>query len=163
MKTWKVFSLAVVFVTGMSVWSGTAQAQYYNSFINQREAAQQHRIERGVQSGALTPREAGRLADQQRHIQGAEVRMRADGRLNQREKTILDHMQNKADRNIYRQAHDNQVAYSGYRNHPQPYRGPHFAPRPHGSFSKAACRQDHGNRGRFFRPPHRGHRMAWHR
>ena len=120
MKSWQIFGLAGLMVTGLSVWSGPAQAQYYGGNIDQREAAQEQRIQNGIRSGAITPREAGRLEAEQQRIRDAEARMRADGRLDPREKARLDRMQNKADRDISRENHDRQVAYPNYGNHYEP-------------------------------------------
>lgn len=49
--------------------------------IQQRMDHQENRIEQGVQSGALTPRETGRLEGEQAHIQQAKERMKSDGQL----------------------------------------------------------------------------------
>ncbi len=181
MKMWRVFSLSALVVTGIAVLSGTAQAQYHNSFINQREAAQQDRIDRGVQSGDLTHQEAGRLAAEQRRIQGVEARLRGDGRLDRGEKSILDHMQNRADRNIYRQSHDNQMAYAGHRNHNQAQyrhwqqnnqrhhnRGNFYSHRGNNGCDRRDSYRQHqrgfqnyGGGGRFHRNQHRDRRFAW--
>ena len=74
----------------------------------------------GSSPGPSTPQEARRLGIEQRHIQAAEDRMRADGRLDPRERARLNQMQNKADRHIYREKHDNQMAYPGYRQSSDP-------------------------------------------
>lgn len=163
MKPWQVFSLAGLFLASITVLPGFAQAQYFGRGIDQREAAQQQRIQRGVHSGAITPQEARQLAGEQRRIQYAEDRMRADGRLNSQERAHLDRMQDKADRNIFRQKHDYQAAHPGYRYHHEPRRGPHYASRHHGPYPKAACRPNHGDRGRSFQPHYRDRRLAWHR
>jgi hypothetical protein len=176
MKTWKVFSLAGFVLTSICVWSGPVQAQYFGRNIDQREAAQQHRIHNGIESGALTPQEAERLAAEQRRIQAAENRMRADGRLNPRERARLDGMLDKADRRIYRENHDNQMAYSGYGNHrDQRFRqwqhnqrrdhrqGNHYSRRENGCDRGAAYRPNHGDQGRFSRIQPRERRTAWNR
>ena len=100
MKTWKVFSLAGLVAASISFWSGTVQAQYYGSDIDQREAAQQQRIQNGIHSGAITPQEARRLAAEQQRLQTAEDRMRADGRLDPRERARLRSNADKADSDI---------------------------------------------------------------
>lgn len=111
MKSWKVLSIAGLVVSTLVAWSGSGQARD-GSFIDQRGAAQEQRIQDGLRSGALTPREAGRLAAEQQRIRDAEARLRADdGRLNPNEKAIIDQMQNKAGRDIYRETHDRQAAY----------------------------------------------------
>jgi hypothetical protein len=102
MQTWKVFSIAGLVVASIAAWSGMGQAEN-GSFIDQRGAAQEQGIQDGVRSGALTPREAGRLEVEQQRIRDAEAQLRADdGRLNPNEKAIIDKMQNKAGSDIYR-------------------------------------------------------------
>ncbi len=74
--------------------------------IQQREINQQQRIDQGVASGSLTPREAGRLEAQQGRIQRREARMKADGTLTRRERVRLTRQQNRASRAIYRKKHN---------------------------------------------------------
>jgi hypothetical protein len=76
--------------------------------IDKREAHQQARIQQGVNSGQLTPREANRLERQQGHIEAAEARARSDGKVTAHERAHLTRMQNRASRDIHRQKHDAQ-------------------------------------------------------
>jgi hypothetical protein len=77
--------------------------------INQRQAHQQHRIANGVHSGALTAHEAVRVERQQVRIARYERQSRADGGgLNFNERARIEHMQDRASRNIYHQKHDAQ-------------------------------------------------------
>jgi len=78
--------------------------------IQQREANQQKRIDQGVASGRLTPREAGRLEAQQAKIKQDETRMKADGNLSRRERTKLTKEQNRASRTIFRKKHNRRTA-----------------------------------------------------
>ena len=64
----------------------------------------------GVQSGALTPKEAGRLEAQQARIAQEEARMKADGNLTKAERAKLTHDQNRASKAIYRKKHNNRTA-----------------------------------------------------
>ncbi len=173
-KTWKIFGMAGLFLSSLVIWSGPVQAQYFGWNLDQREAAQQQRIHHGAESGALTPQEAWKLENEQRRIQAAEDRMRADGRLNHRERARLDKMQDKADRHIYRENHDNQVAYGGYGNHRDPrFRqwqhnqrrghqyGNHYSRRENGCDRRGAFQANHGNRGRFHQTNNRNRRFAW--
>ncbi len=173
MKTWQVLSLAGLIATGISVWSGPAQAQYYGGNIDQREAAEQQRIQNGIRSGAITPQEARRLEAEQRRIRDAEDRMRADGRLDPRERARLNQMLNKADRDISREKHDRQVAYPNYGNHYEPryrhwqdnqrrdYRQENNYYRRGKGSDRDAFRPNHVDRGRFSRMHHRDRRFAW--
>ena len=113
MKSWQILGITGLMVTSLAAWSGVGQAQG-PAFVDQREAAQEQRIENGVRSGSLTPREAGRLEAEQQRIRDTEARMRGDGRLDPNEKAVLDRMQNKAERDISREKHDRQVAYPQY-------------------------------------------------
>ncbi len=76
--------------------------------IQQRELNQEHRIEQGVQSGKLTPKEAGRLEAQQARIHQNEARMSAktNGNLTAKQKAALTHQQNEASKAIYRKKHN---------------------------------------------------------
>lgn len=74
--------------------------------INARQHKQQHRIQQGVRSGELTPREATRVRTEQRAIRAEERRYRADGTLTPGERTDLHHDLNRASGDIYRQKHD---------------------------------------------------------
>ncbi len=75
--------------------------------INQRQDRQQHRIIGGIHNGSLTVHETTRLAKQQASIRKYERRSRADGGgLSLIERARLEHRQDRASRNIYRQKHD---------------------------------------------------------
>jgi hypothetical protein len=78
----------------------------YDPRITAREQRQQERIQQGIQSGQLTPREAYRLKAQQSRIAAAENRMKADGRLTRAERAKLTRMQNRASNNIWRKKHN---------------------------------------------------------
>ena len=78
--------------------------------VDQREANQQARIQQGVASGLLTPRETAKLEKQQRHIARAEAHAKADGVVTPAERRHIRRMQDRASKNIYAQKHDAQVA-----------------------------------------------------
>ena len=169
MKSWQVISLAGLIATGVSIWSGPVQAQYFGGNIDQREAAQEQRIRDGIHSGAITPREAQQLGAQQQRIRNAEARMRSDGRLNYQERARLDRMQDNAGRRIYQQGHDNQV-YSGHPNNHEPrYRHWQDNQRRHHRQANHFRRENgcdrrgafHGNRGGFSPNHNRNRRFAW--
>ena len=87
--------------------------------IDQRQANQERRIEQGVASGQLTPREAARLEKGEQRIENAEARAKVDGQVTQQERTHLKHMENKESRAIYQQKHDRQrdMNHDGQRDH----------------------------------------------
>ena len=72
--------------------------------IDQREINQQNRINQGVQSGQLTPKETGKLEAQQARIKQREDRMAArdNGNLTAKDKAKLTRQQNRASKNIYK-------------------------------------------------------------
>lgn len=74
--------------------------------IQKREANQQKRIEQGVKSGELTPKEAGRLEAREAKIKQDEERMKADGKLTKKERARLTKEQNKASKKIYEKKHN---------------------------------------------------------
>lgn len=79
--------------------------------VNAREQEQQNRIANGMKSGALTPKEAGKLERQQQHIVKQEKKDMAahNGHLTKREQAKLNKEQNKASKNIYEKKHNDAV------------------------------------------------------
>ena len=77
--------------------------------IQQREQNQEKRIQQGVQSGQLTPKEAGRLETQQARIKQDEERMKADGKLTKAERKKLKREQNRASSTIDRKKHNDKA------------------------------------------------------
>lgn len=76
--------------------------------VDQRQANQDRRIDRGIASGQLTRPEARRLERQQGAVNRAEDRARADGAVTAQERARLHRMQNQTSANIARQRHDAQ-------------------------------------------------------
>jgi len=72
----------------------------------QRNANQQTRIEQGVQSGALTNREAASLERGQAHINRAEGRAAADGHVGPVEQGNVQARENHQSKRIYRKKHN---------------------------------------------------------
>lgn len=91
-------------------WASTAteaDAQRRYTGINQRQQNQERRIQNGANTGSLTKGEYQRLQAQQYRIEVREKYMRSTGGVfTARERARLQHSQNKASRNIYRQKHD---------------------------------------------------------
>ncbi|OGK85884.1 MAG: hypothetical protein A2X52_22330 [Candidatus Rokubacteria bacterium GWC2_70_16] len=79
-----------------------------DTFIDQRQANQEQRIDQGVRSGALTPAEAARLERGQARIERMESRALADGRMTPLERRRIMHAQDVQSHHIYRQKHDRQ-------------------------------------------------------
>jgi len=96
--------LATVFLgTGLFAASGAEAGR-----IHARQVRQQRRIAEGIESGALTAREAARLEAREAAL-NREVRvLRRDG-LTPRERARIERQQNRLSRDIYRQKHDGQT------------------------------------------------------
>ena len=76
--------------------------------IDQRQANQEQRIDKGIASGELTRREARRMNHQQNVINRAEDKAKADGVVTAQEKKRLTKAQNATSKRIHRQKHDAQ-------------------------------------------------------
>lgn len=73
-----------------------------------RERRQEARIAQGVKSGELTGREARHLMKGQKKIDAFQKKAMADGELSMKEKARLEKMQDRQNRKIQRQKHDEQ-------------------------------------------------------
>jgi hypothetical protein len=74
--------------------------------IDKQEHNQQNRIQAGKQSGELTRHEARRLHAEQKAVDRAQKKAAADGSVSTQERRRIRHLQNRADKDIYRQKHD---------------------------------------------------------
>ena len=97
MKKFKGTIVAVVvagvaFFGNLSAWAGSC-----NSFVDQRRMNQEQRIQEAWQAGQLTPGEYQHLENQQQQICTIENQMRADGRLDTAEKTMINEMLNHSE------------------------------------------------------------------
>jgi hypothetical protein len=79
--------------------------------VNQREVNQQNRINQGVQSGALTSKEASTLEKRESGLQNQEAKDEAkhNGHLTRREQRRLNHRENKISRGINKKKHNAQT------------------------------------------------------
>ena len=77
--------------------------------INKQQAAQQHRIAQGIESGTLTPRETATLERQEARINALEAKDRqSGGGLGPKEREELNGLLNSESHRIYKQKHDGQ-------------------------------------------------------
>ena len=76
--------------------------------IDKRQANQQKRIDQGVASGSLTPKETARLTAELQRTAKVEEKAKADGVVTKKERTVLKHRENVASKRIARQKHDRQ-------------------------------------------------------
>jgi hypothetical protein len=83
-------------------------AQTSTPLVDQRQQNQEARIQQGVQSGQLTPKEAAKLEKGQAKVQVAEDKAKADGKVTAKERAKLAKKQNKQSRKIYKEKHDAQ-------------------------------------------------------
>ena len=107
----KKFSAVVLTLAGAVAVVGASHADTHRTRdpgVNQRQHNQRERIQQGVKSGELTRRETGRLVEEQRDIRQLERGYKSDGTLTGAERRDLQHEQNQASRDIYRQKHDQQ-------------------------------------------------------
>jgi hypothetical protein len=107
----KKFSAVVLTLAGVFAAVSASQADAQRTRdpgVNQRQHNQRERIQQGVKSGELTRRETGRLAEEQRDVRQLERGYKSDGTLTDAERRDLQHEQNQASRDIYRQKHDEQ-------------------------------------------------------
>lgn len=76
--------------------------------VNARQDRQHHRIEQGMRSGTLTPREAARMQRRQASVAAQERRMRwrNGGHLSRHQRHVLNKRLNRTSRAIYRKKHN---------------------------------------------------------
>lgn len=105
----KVILFTALMVIGFTL---SALAQTDGNGLNRndvRQAAQRARIAEGTATGELSRAEASQLRTRQRQISRVERRAEADGSLTAREAKRINHLQNRASRDIRREKNDAQV------------------------------------------------------
>ena len=73
----------------------------------QRDVNQEKRIEQGLQSGALSTREAATLQREESRVDRMQANALKDGKMSAAEKAKLDAAQNKVSADIYAEKHNN--------------------------------------------------------
>ena len=101
MKTLPLAAIALAALT-----TAAAAHESFQNRIDQREARQEQRIQRGVQSGQITHREYRQLESAQGRIRSLERQARRDGHIDRYEAAQINRAQNAADRRIWREKHD---------------------------------------------------------
>ena len=107
----KTLSATLLTLAGVLAVASASQADTRHTRdpgVNARQHNQRERIQQGVKSGELTRRETGRLVEEQRDVRQLERAYKSDGTLTGAERRDLNHEQNQASRDIYRQKHDEQ-------------------------------------------------------
>lgn len=101
-------NIAVLAALACVMTAGQAGAGTRDPGVNARQQNQRARIQQGVRSGELTRRETRHVAEEQRDIRQLERGYKSDGKLTGAERHDLQHEQNQASRDIYKQKHDAQ-------------------------------------------------------
>jgi hypothetical protein len=83
-----------------------AERRDWHGGIRTRIHEAHQRIQRGIERGSLTRPEARRLKEELNGILRKIDRMKADGRLDHREREIVNRDLDRLDRDIYREKHD---------------------------------------------------------
>jgi hypothetical protein len=84
-------------------------AEASTPLVDQRQANQEARIQQGVQSGQLTPKETAKLEKGQEKVQVMKDKAAADGKVTAKERKKLAKAQNKQSKKIYKEKHDKQT------------------------------------------------------
>jgi hypothetical protein len=103
MRTLTSLVIAVFLATGVSPVLATS--------VPKREKKQNHRIERGIKNGKITPKEAQRLHDQQLTIAVERSMAKRDGKITPRERSQEQHDLNALNKDIYRKKHNARRVY----------------------------------------------------
>lgn len=103
-KVWVFIVVAslVVILSAGNILAGNT----YDPKIQERITKQQHRIDQGIASGNLTRTEAGILQDNLNWVKAEETRLKADGKLTERERERLHEMLDNNNHMIYKKKHN---------------------------------------------------------
>ena len=94
--------IATVLLAGLLGFSQTASSASFKD----RQINQEHRIQRGIYNGQITPREARKLYRDQRQVRQLRRHFLADGRLSHREYKILTYRLDRSSKRIYHYKHN---------------------------------------------------------
>src|SRR5262249_1687635 len=86
-----VIALAVAVLPGLAAAQSTDTTS--TKRIDQRQANQEKRIDKGVQSGQLNQKETAKLEKGQAHVQKMEDKAAADGKVTKKERAHIEHAQ----------------------------------------------------------------------
>ena len=94
----------------VAAFAAPAFAQNTNTpVIDQRQANQQKRIEQGVQSGQLTPKETQNLEKREAKIEADKQAAKADGKVTPAERRKLRREEDRASRKIHKKKHNDKT------------------------------------------------------
>jgi Trk K+ transport system NAD-binding subunit len=103
----KLTVLAAAILAGSTAF---AAAQTATPGIDKRQANQQQRIDKGVESGQLNAKEAARLQKGQATVQKMEDKAKSDGKVTKAERAKIHATQDRQSARIAKQKHDGQTA-----------------------------------------------------
>ena len=104
-------AMALATLSGLASSACLAADSTAAPYIDQRLNNQEKRIQKGEQSGQLTPREAARLEKREAKIQGDLAKAKADGVVTNQERAKLNRELDRSSVAIARQKHDRQHDY----------------------------------------------------
>ncbi len=93
-------------ITALTLAFATSSYAVDTPKIDSREAKQEQRIDQGVKSGAITPKEEAKLDAGQAKIQKMEEKAKADGTVTKQERKRIHHQQDVESKRIHRMKHD---------------------------------------------------------
>jgi hypothetical protein len=96
--------ITTVLLAGLLGFSQTARAVGFKDRLSQQE----QRIQRGIASGQITPREAEKLYRDQYQVRQLRRHFLADGDLSRRERNTLKERMDRSNQRIYRYKHNRQ-------------------------------------------------------
>ena len=97
---------AVVSITAITLAFITSSYAVDTPKIDNREAKQEQRIDNGIRSGALTPKEEAKLDAGQAKVQRIEERAKADGTVTPQERKRIHHEQDVQSKRIHNMKHN---------------------------------------------------------
>lgn len=103
--------LAMLLSIGVAL-PAVAHQQTSTPRIDHRQSVQEHRIQHGLRTGQLTPREAMRLERSAARIEALERHAKADGVVTPHERRMINRALDRQSRHIARQMHDAQSGRS---------------------------------------------------
>ncbi|MEQ1583187.1 MAG: hypothetical protein ABL875_03870 [Candidatus Nitrotoga sp.] len=97
---------AVFSITALTLTFATSSHAVETPKIDNREAKQEQRIDQGIRSGALTPKEEAKLDAGQAKVARMEEKAKADGSVTKHERMRIKHEQNVQDKRIHNMKHN---------------------------------------------------------
>jgi hypothetical protein len=108
-ETQKMMKIKLLAALTAAAFALPALAQTQTPGIDKRQANQDARIQQGVQSGQLTPKETAKLEKGQAKVDKMEAKAKEDGKVTAKERKKIAKAQNKQSKKIYKEKHDNQT------------------------------------------------------